>query len=526
MRNYSKLAIERLRKLIFPEAPELVMDPHWYQAYNYMLGKYEWYRYYYSGEIFKELADPKRPQESEKKYPLRINLTREWADMLSGYVFGQWDESVVTFTAQRRKQESGNIAKEEEKRCSAMEDFLRDHWVLNDNNAHADVAATDCMVYGGSVVKTYISGDFDKRIKDEWIAPDIFMPRWHPMDVNMLLETIIAYVISREDARDIFNLSQLQYKGLPQAVTVWERWSEKSFSIHVEDITIKDVKNPVGFIPYTYIPRMRSHAANFGYFGISTLDDTIALQNEVNERAADIGDGVAYSSHPIRVVTNYMGSEALEVGPDSLWNLGFGLGGREPKAYTLDTRTNYDEAMKYVKAIEHMGRTSAHLPAIAFGEDEGSQRSGTTLLIRFLPLTQEVRRTRIYWTSAMRQMAMKALALRSREEGAGFTPEDLDGRILNPNFAPVLPKDVAEKVEEWAVRINSGFGTPEEAYRDLGHEDPEDAAERALEYMKDVARTERILRGVQNVSGNRANAQSTSRTVDSGPKKSRKQEKD
>lgn len=507
--------MERLRKLVYPDSPELILQPGWMQAYADMRGKYGRYERYYSGDVLKQLADPKRPETSELKYPLQINLAREWTDMMASYVWGQYVENVVGFGAERNPQLSGDVAEAEENRCKAMEYVLRNQWILNGNDMHADGAATDCMVYGGSIIKTYWD-IIEGRVKDEWIAPDIFMPRWHPMDVNKLLEVIIAYTISRIDARDIFNLSKTQFQSLPEECLVWERWTDREFHLHVEDIRVREsTKNPYGWIPYTYIPRRRSKAALYGYFGLSVIDDMMAMQDEVNARAADIGDGVAYASHPIRVVVNYAGKEALEVGPDAIWNLGFGFGGREPKATSLDTKTNYDEAMKFVRNVEHMGRSAAHLPSIAFGEDEGSQRSGTTLLIRFLPLTQEIRRTRLYWKEGLREKAMNTLKLAARHGDVGYKEEDLEGKVIEVNFAPILPKDVSEKVEEWSVRIAGGFGTPTQAYEDLGDPRPRDSAKEALEYQETLARTENIVKGAQNVTGKNA-AGGTTATKSSG----------
>lgn len=495
-------ALKRLGELVFPNALELVSSgPTWLQAYSDMHTKYVNYEYYYSGRVLDEYADPKRPVDGEKKYPLKINLCREWAHMLSSYVFGQWIDQVVQFQVERRPMASGEIAEAEEERCLSMEDVLRRQWMLNENDSQADSAAIDNMVYGGTVIKTYWD-NIDQVLRDDWVHPDYFMPRWHPLNVNKLIETIISFVIPKMDAAEIFGLTQYQIKKLPPEVIVWERWTDKEFILSVDDLIVRRGPNPLGINPYTYIPRIRSQADNYGYFGLSALEDTMSLQNEVNARAADIGDGIAYSSHPIRVVVNYNGPD-LEVGPDATWNLGMGFGGRKPEATALDVKTNYREGMEFIEKIEHMGRGLMNLPSIAFGEDEGSQRSGTTLLLRFLPLTQEVRRMRLHWERGLRQKAVNTLKLAAMHPeyfgGVGFTDEDLKGRIVKVGFAPILPKDVTEKVAEWVQRIESGFGTPFEAYEDLGHPDPGMAADDALAYMERVARIEKITKGVTNV---------------------------
>ena len=216
---------------------------------------------------------------------------------------------------------------------------------------------------------------------------------------------------------------------------------------------------------------------------------------------ADVGDGVTYSSHPIRVIRNVTSRGDLEIGPDALWDLGLGFGNKQPDAFTLENNANYEGAMKFMSILEKYGRESVGLPPIAFGEDEGSQRSGTTLLIRFLPLTQQIRRARLYWQAGMYQRAMFALELTRRfiDDSYEYSVGDLDKRIVDIGMAPVLPKDVSDKVDEWVQRIASGFGTPEEAYEDLGHEEPKKAAEKALEYQERLARSENITKGVQNV---------------------------
>jgi hypothetical protein len=494
--------LERLRKLVFPGSGASTLEPPWLSAHRTMVGLYNKYEYYYSGDVLRRLADPKLPEDSPLQYPLQINLCKEWADMLASYIFGQWDEHVVTHLVDRKEQESGKVAELEEQRCQSMEDVLRFQWEDTNADSLADMSATSMMVYGGFVVKTY--WDFlGRRIVDDWISPDIFLPRWNPMNVNELLEVIVAYAVSRQDAVDIYQLSPYQAKSMPTEVLIWERWTKKTFDLFVEDLAIRENNgNPLGFIPHVYIPRQRCHAAHFGYYGASALENTMALQDEINERAADVGDGVAYSSHPIRVIVNYSGKEDLAIGPDAIWDLGYGFGGREPKAFTLETTGNYTQAMEYIRQVELMGRNVGHLPPIAFGEDEGSQRSGTTLLIRFLPLTQEVRRTRLYLQTGLHQRAKNVLRLAAAHPevfpGIRFGMEDLEYRTIKVQLAPILPKDISDKVNEWAVRIPAGFGTPEQAYQDLGHPEPMSAAEEALEYQQKMAKMVKQQQGGTN----------------------------
>lgn len=519
-------ALDRLRDLVFPGS-ELRPDPLWFGSHNEMLGKYALYDRYVTGDVFNTPADPEAAEDGGLKYPLKINLCREWAKMMSGYLYGQYGDTIVTHTARRKTKRDGDTSTEEEKRAAEMENVLIDQWLLNNNNSLGMTAAMDAAVYGGVVIKT-VYDSVDNRVRDEWITPDIFIPRWYPTDVNRLLEVFQAYSITKDDARDIYNLSKEQWSRLPFEVLVWERWKKDERELWVEDIPIIRGKNQFGYVPYTYIPWDRSSSINSGYYGISTLEDMMGVQDELNERMADLGDGVAYSSHPIRVVRNVTSRQDLDVGPDALWDLGMGFGNRQPDAFTLDVNSNYGDMMKFMSSLEKYGRESVGLPPIAFGEDDGSQRSGTTLLIRFLPLTQQIRRARLYWQAGLYQRALKVLDLTARfgDEKPGYSVSDLKNRIIDVNMAPILPKDVSDKVDEWAVRIGSGFGTPEEAYEDLGSPEPAKAAEKALEYMERVAKMENQLKGVQNVgrpasdgSGNQSQGGSSAGQVQKGAQK-------
>lgn len=488
---------EALKKRLFPEAiggSVAQAQLTWLQAYDQMCTKYARYQQYYSGAILEKLADPKRPKEG-LYYPLRLNLCRMWAHMMASHLWGEWDRSVVTFTVERAKTSTGSVSREEEARCRAMESAIRRLWVDQGNDARADTAGIDLMVYGGIVPKVYFDV-VERKVKTDWVPVDFFCPRWHPMDVTKLLETYIRFDMSRGDAHDIFGVDTTD---MPEIVSYTERWTPTTCVIMVHDREIKEsYRNTEGFIPHIYIPRVRSSGDNYGYYGLSLLADTMSIQDEVNLRAADIGDGVAYSSHPIRWVVNYTGKQDLEVSADSLWDLGLGMGGREPKAGVLNVQTNYDESMRYVDVVQGFGRQSSSLPPIAFGEDEGSQRSSLTLLVRYDPLIKETRRQRLHVGGGLREWARLSLILEARHGNVRFTEQDLTGHTINVNFAPVLPRSVEDAVNMWNVRIQGGFGIPEEAYRDLGDPEPEMAATRALEYAEQIARAKSITRGVWN----------------------------
>jgi hypothetical protein len=72
-----------------------------------------------------------------------------------------------------------------------------------------------------------------------------------------------------------------------------------------------------------------------------------------------------------------------------------------------------------------MSHQAAFTSPIAFGEDEGSQWSGVTLVLRLWPLLQQVKTTRVYWRSNLYSMHRKILRMPAVWD-VDLTPVDAD----------------------------------------------------------------------------------------------------
>ena len=145
--------------------------------------------------------------------------------------------------------------------------------------------------------------------------------------------------------------------------------------------------------------------------------------------------------------------------PNSLWDLGKTIGNSPPpQVGMLEAKEAVSAGvMGYIKFMYDWSRTSANTPPIAFGEDEGSQRSGTTLEIRMWSLIKAIRRSRSYLIEGLgRTIRMTADIYRQKAHSdipVNAVKKMMDGSI-RPVLADILPKDHQAIVDE-VVKLSS-----------------------------------------------------------------------
>lgn len=459
---------------------------------------YDRYRYHITGEVFDELADPGDP-ESPLRYPLKINVAQDVADIETGYFWGEHgDDDLVQFNVPALKHGREKPSELAQQTASRIEDRLTHIWRGNKINSMLDQAYFDCFTDGG----IYFRQRYDPISQTVQIQPllaQYVFPRWHPLDLNKLLEIVISFEMWKSDARDIYGI---EGDSAGTTCLYWERWTPFTYEQSIDSTVIADQINPYGFIPIVYIPRLRTGA---DFYGRSGVDPLIGVQNQINERMADLGDGINYHSHPIRWVKNYMGNvDDLPLGPDDVWDLGTAsttMG--EPEAGVLTSPSDYTGAMRYIQALVETAQDLAHIPPVARGRDEGSQRSGVTLIVRMLPLVKLINRVRIWWRDGIADASLQALVIDRRWNARGYTMDELHAHEVRPKFWPILPKDEQALIDQNIALVNAALKHPADAMKDLGDTNAEENYEKIMEYQ----------RGLAEISGPQVKYSSTRRTV-------------
>lgn len=430
--------------LFFPEWSDLgktsdVSRGSWEE----MQGRIEEYRYYYSGGIFKETIPAEEPTDDPPLlYPVGLNLVKMICFAQADALFGEWEDDIVTW-------ETGA---DENADSATLEAIKLLKSIARNSNLNAKLweAALEREVYGGTpfkVTPVMRSGDLIRWSK---VPLEGFYPVWDPDEEDRLLEVWVVTEMTREQAR-----ARYGYTGDKQVVQRVEHWTTKYYEnvLDGREISAYSGVNPWGFVPFVYIPRVRTD----NWWGDALTPDIIPPQNELNARIADIGEAINYNAHPTRWGINLpraFRAENFPLGANAFWDLGRSIGTMPPPQVGVLTIDNPvpSEVFTFVNFLYDWTRTSSFLPPIAFGQDNGGgQRSGDTLEIRMWSMVKAVHRSRSYLTNGLMQM-IKMTAAILKQKRVSEVPvraiQRLEDGLIMPRYGSVLPRDHQATVDE------------------------------------------------------------------------------
>ena len=209
----------------------------------------ERYRYYFDGDVFKEKVPGEQGIEEDAPlmFPVGINLVKMLCLAQTDAVFGEWEDEIVTFEA--RKEETSDEATR-----GAIELAQE---ILHGSNASTMLweTALDCHIYGGGAMK--VGPNLPKSGHVQWYHVPLqnFFPVWDPDDPDLLLECYVVTPMASEQARLRYG-----YEGDGELVYRTEHWTPRFYESRIGDRRIEAYSgvNPWGFVPFVYVPRMRS----------------------------------------------------------------------------------------------------------------------------------------------------------------------------------------------------------------------------------------------------------------------------
>ena len=437
------------------------------------------------------------------RQPLGIRYIPTINQKHTHYLFGEWDGDLVgwlvrPWDAKDAKDSDFEVA------ASVQRAILR---LMRRANANRTIykAALDGSVYGDSVLKVGWNAQMP-GVTIEAVLPEYYHAMWHPLDSSQTVEACIAFNMDRRTAHSIYgSTGNRQYfpngTGLnTDLAIVWEYWNSYEKIVAVDDTIISRERNPYanvvedrllpGRLPLIHIPNL---GVNGEYFGFGDGEQVFRLADELNYRLADIGDVINYHAHPITLLRNFYGDvEQLPVSADAVWDLG-----REGEAEYLEWGGPAPEVMGYVEMLLRIILETTSLTPIAFGHSESSQASSAALNIQMLPITEVVRRKRVFWSGALTDVALRMLELESivlEEEATGkfrriygFALTDLERFQIQPKWSPILPRDRLAVVNEQVALLTNHAKSIITALTDLEVDDPILERDRIMQDVKAIA---------------------------------------
>lgn len=452
----------------------------------------------YNGETWQELEKAVDGQEARRKYRLGVNDISLACNMHAQLLFGEVRDNGEPLVQQKVAARRGQTVADGV--IERAQDYLDELWMESHARKIQFLAGLSSQITGGVYwrVRYTLGGEnpFDLfPFKFEFIHSDYVFPVFTPGSTTFS-EIFVRYMVPREAARSEWGKWSNDW---PELVEYREHWTaarggiEGTLSITVgvegKRLEIKAEKNPFGFLPFVYVP----HVASNGFFGVPLAEwaGGVDLAHEYNARLANIGDILHQNSYPFGVLKNHPTGK-LKL-PFRLWKGGpavvdLGPGMPDGKAPEMDWYSPSDVtsgAMNYIDSLKKELRMAMAIPPVAVGEDEGSQRSSLTLITRMFPVKSHILTERWIWTPAFEMLNRMALQMAILKKVGNLDGLDVSRISVVPTWAPMLPRDRTELVNELVQRAGVGHIHPMDAlekYEDIPTGEVEEAFKRIQEF--------------------------------------------
>lgn len=474
--------------------------------------RYKRYWAWFRGDVLNEESGTLPDGRPIYRYPLKINPVRNFARKHTALLFGEVPDTprplVQHVVSPKRLLHTSSIPDKDRDTAKFLERYLNEVWQGSYGRSIQYQNGILSQFLGGSVFQTqYVPWRKDLLVPliHKPVFPDFFMPIWGD-DWWNLLE---AYVVYRVPSQAV----QLQYGidvGDTPFVIYAEHWNKKEYSVWVNGkpltanysgykVTYDKLENPFGLVPFTYIPRWRE--GNF--YGSSFVEDIDGLVLEYNARFADLGDGIRKNINRIYVGRNIQSQPRQKTFGDSqaYTDLGQAIPGsnHEPEMEAIDA-PEWSESFTEVNRDlwKQLGR-EVGLGPIAFGEDEGSQRSALTLAFRMWPSTVGARAQRVFWTDGLRHMGNNVLRM-SAQLGLKVGGQTISDAMITDfdqsvDWLPMIPRDREAQVNEIILRLQANA-------IDLPN---------ALEQFGDIPDVQEAIKGIQDFAQFQASIQASAK---------------
>lgn len=431
------------------------------ETYNNQLSAYEEMESWFTGEALANQPGLEKKSNLDY-YPMHINPLKRTCYKHAYMLFGEAEDSstmqVVTKFIPRDDTEKNS--------CEDAEHLLAEIWEESNGRALLMENAIQAQIFGGCVFKvSYVPWESQQyggwrrhQVRVEAIRPQDAVLTPSSGDFYRLTDGWIVKLITASEAREY------GYPAKDEDVYYYytEHWDKTKYIIRVnEQVAVMygnelQGENIYKLVPMQYIPHLR--AGNF--LGLNVIDDLKGIIRELNLRMGDYGDAVNDDAHPVIAIHDVSGvprmitvNEWLELlDLHDTMNM---TGSEKSPGITEVSKQRASTAMReLVELILDEYRRDSFTPAVADGEDEGSQRSGMTLATRFWPLISHASMERFFWTPGLNNLQYMILKILQAKNLENITENHLNLKIKQ-QWAPQLPRDREADVQEWNLRKTS-----------------------------------------------------------------------
>jgi len=421
---------------------------------------------FYNGEQWADKSDASRRSGRQ----LVFNYAKTAIDKVTSYLM-----EGLNFDCEPSESQPSNI-KNQKDAARKAEQVIYDVYHQNNLQELDYETEMDTAILGDGCYKVTWDAQ-DKRIRVT--SPDVtgLFAWWLGDDLSKVWRVASRYILTAEELEQLYPSSFQNIKTGrtdKKTVTITELWTDRQFTLFLDNETIEDKPNPYGFIPFVIFPNVRQPKH---FWGTSDIPPLQQAQRELNRALSQLSRILEVSGNPIAVLEGVESAEEIKVQPGAVWTIP-----EEAKAYLLDLlagggiRLHID----YIEMIYRCLHDISESPRAAYG---GIQRdlSGVALEMELQSLLQKVRRKRTIRSAAYARRCQMILKLHKQ-----FAGEDLTGADTRIIWGAVLPQDRARLAQDEQALVQSGVHSRRTAMDELGIRDPEAELEKWLEERKRI----------------------------------------
>lgn len=463
---------------------------------------YRHYWHWYDGKVY---------ADNPEKFPLALNPLRTACILHRNALFGEADDTSRPLvkavfppdpTIEDVAQGKTSASDETIKRRRILSHLVNLAWG-SAGRATMLENGLNSQILGGCVFAVrYSPWDMFSPlpIRIEIIQPEEFMPLYVPGDYWNLKAAYVSRYISKTQAKAGYGIDIDGSRGV-----YLEYWSAERYEITIDGkVPYRVVNgtpvaqsgiNPFGVVPFVYIPHEREGSR---FYGVPVMHQMEGVLQELNGRAADIGDAVRDSSHITYYGRNLNRDISTKRLNEALTVIDIGSAAPntpEPELFPLDPPKMPSESKEFVGAVEEWIRTEMLTPDVAYGKDQGSQRSALTLAFRMWPFASHIRNERTLWTvglNTVSEIMLRIVAAKSKADPRlspyGVTEADFNLPKRQEWFS-MLPRDEEAETNMDILRKQSGIlDTKTAVERDPKIENPDEVVERIKDEQEEQAK--------------------------------------
>jgi len=411
---------------------------------------------FYNGEQWASTSSTVK----NKNRQLVFNYAKIAIDKVTSYLMEGLNFACQTIESQKPKAKSQNDA------AQMAEQVIYDVYHRNNLQELDYETEVDAAILGDGCYK--VTWDtVENRIRVT--SPDVtgLYAWWLGDDLSRVWRIASRYTLTAEELDQLYpsRAGRMDKK----TVTVTELWTDRQFTLFLDNETLENKSNPYGFIPFIIFPNVRQPKH---FWGTSDIPPLKQAQQELNRALSQLSRILEVSGNPIAVLEGVESAEDIKIQPGAVWTIP-----EDAKAYLLDLlagggiRLHVD----YIDMIYRCLHDVSESPRAAFG---GIDRdlSGVALETELQSLLQKVRRKRTIRSAAYASRCRMILRLHKQFGGEDLTA--VDTRIV---WGGVLPQDRDRLAQNEQALVQSGVHSRRTAMEELGIMDPEAEFEKWLE---------------------------------------------